>query len=129
MTDLETQIRAACERAGWDEAATLAIRSYGPELLGFLAALARDPVVADDLFGSVCEKLWRGLPKFAWKSSFRTWAYAIARNEHVSYRRGGKREVPMLPSSASRRTVREGSACRVRSRRRPRSRRARRLPT
>jgi RNA polymerase sigma-70 factor (ECF subfamily) len=98
--DLEAQILAACRAGTWDDAATVAIRGYGPELLGFLNALVRDPSVADDLFGTLCEKVWRGLPRFAWQSSFRTWAYAIARNVHISFRRGAGREVALPSASA-----------------------------
>lgn len=61
-------------------AATRAIEGYGGELLGYLFALARAPEDAEELFSELCEKLWRALPSFRWDSSFRTWAYAIARN-------------------------------------------------
>jgi RNA polymerase sigma-70 factor (ECF subfamily) len=96
----EVEVRAACDRGAYDEAATLALRTYGGELLGFLAALVHDPSIAEDLWSTLCEKLWRGLPAFAWHSTFRTWAYAIARNIHVSYRRGDRREVPLLSEAA-----------------------------
>jgi RNA polymerase sigma-70 factor (ECF subfamily) len=96
----ELQIREACTAASWETAATIAVRGYGPELLGYLNALLRNAVEADDVFSIVCERLWRGLPGFAWQSSFRTWAYTVTRNAHASYRRSPHRKkvVPLESS-------------------------------
>ncbi len=92
MSDsLETELRQACTVAAWESAATIAIRGYGPELVTFLNALLRDPGQADEVFSIVCEQLWTGIQKFGWHSSFRTWAYAIARNACFSHARGVKR--------------------------------------
>jgi RNA polymerase sigma-70 factor (ECF subfamily) len=94
---LERAIRTACEAATWETALTIAIRGYGPELLGYLNALLRDPSEADDVFSTACENLWVGMSRFGWQSSFRTWAYAVTRNACISHVRGGrkKRGVPM----------------------------------
>lgn len=78
--ELEKAIRAAFDSNELAEAATIAIRGYGPEVLGFLHALARNEADASEAFATFSEDLWRGLPAFGWKSSFRTWAYTIARN-------------------------------------------------
>jgi RNA polymerase sigma-70 factor (ECF subfamily) len=83
---LEQRIRAACDAGDFDEAATLALRAYGPELFGYLAALARNASDADDLLGHVAESLWRSLPRFRWESSLQTYAYTLAR--HAWMRRG-----------------------------------------
>ncbi len=63
-----------------ERAATLAIKEYGPELLGFLAAMTRDRGQADEAFSDLCERVWKGLPTFRWEASLRTWAYQLARN-------------------------------------------------
>ncbi len=63
-----------------DEAATTALRRYGPELLGYLHAMAHTAADADELFSRLCEQLWKHLPTFRWESSVRTWAYVVARN-------------------------------------------------
>jgi RNA polymerase sigma-70 factor (ECF subfamily) len=76
----EEDVRALCARGDHANAATAIVRDYGPEILGFLMATHRDPVEANDTFAEVAEGVWRGLPGFAWESSVRTWAYAIARN-------------------------------------------------
>lgn len=98
---IEHAIRAACEAATYEQALTIAIRGYGPELLGYLNALLRNPVEADDVFSTACEHMWTGVQRFGWQSSFRTWAYAVTRNACVSYVRGGRtRRASPLSSTA-----------------------------
>lgn len=65
--------------------ATIAIRDYGPEVLGFLVVLARDPADAGDVFADVCIRVWKGLPGFEWKSSLRTWIYVLARRAFFKF--------------------------------------------
>jgi len=45
-------------------AATLALRTYGPELYGFLAGQLQNNTDADEVFSQLTEDLWRGLPAF-----------------------------------------------------------------
>ena len=68
------------------EVATTTIRAYGPEILGFLAAMLRDEDAARDVFSQFCEDLWSGLPRFRGQCSLRTWAYTVARNAASDYR-------------------------------------------
>ncbi len=104
LAELESEIRelATEDREGAvAAAATRAIEGYGPELLGYLFALARNADDAEEMFSELCEKLWRALPQFRWDSSFRTWAYAIARNlVRESYRQGQRRAKLVGLSSA-----------------------------
>lgn len=86
-SSLEDQIRALHEQDQLKEAARVALEGYGPELLGFLMALTRDADVASEVFSQFCEDMWRGLEGFRWGSTFRTWAYTIARNAHRRYLR------------------------------------------
>ncbi len=58
-------------------AATVAVRGYGPQLLGYLRATI-GPDRADEAFSVFCELLWRGLPRFRRASAFATWAYQLA---------------------------------------------------
>ncbi|MEZ4449592.1 MAG: sigma-70 family RNA polymerase sigma factor [Nannocystaceae bacterium] len=80
QVETEGELRRLHEGGDLEGAATLALRRYGPELLGFLAAAGRGAVDVDEVFGAFSEALWRSLPRFRWQSSFRTWAYAVARH-------------------------------------------------
>jgi RNA polymerase sigma-70 factor (ECF subfamily) len=81
MADAATEDEVArLLRAGdVDAATTVALRGYGPEVLGFLAAVSRNEADARDAFSEFSEDLWRGLAKFEGNSSLRTWLYTIAR--------------------------------------------------
>lgn len=83
---LEAEIRGLCDAQQWGPAATTALRGYGPEVLGYLSAMCRTETDAAEVFSSFCEDMWKGLPRFRWQSSFRTWAYTLAR--HALYRLG-----------------------------------------
>lgn len=76
----ESELREAWDAKAFDRAATMALDRYGSELLGYLHAMARPPLEPDELFSELCERLWKNLPNFQWKSSLRTWSYVIARN-------------------------------------------------
>ena len=78
--ELEGTLRALCGQGEFGRAVELAIQGYGEELLRLLAAILRDPERAQDAFGELSEDLVRGLSTFRWESSFRTWAYRLARN-------------------------------------------------
>ena len=88
---LEGDARALCQGGDHSDAATLAVKGYGPEIFGFLVAVLHDDVEAGEVFAELAEALWRGLPTFAWESSLRTWSYAIARNLIRTRRRDAAR--------------------------------------
>jgi len=97
---VEAGIRARADAGDIEGAAVEAIRVYGPEIYGFLLALRRgDEVGADEVFSAFCEHLWRGLAGMEWRSSLRTWAYRVARNDAISHARAARRqalrEVPL----------------------------------
>jgi RNA polymerase sigma-70 factor (ECF subfamily) len=101
---LEAEIARLLE-AGDRASATAAImRGYGPAILGYLAALARDEDRADDVFSQFSEDLWRGLPTFRRDASVRTWLYKLAwhawlRQERDAFRRHGR---PLVSDEMSR---------------------------
>jgi RNA polymerase sigma-70 factor (ECF subfamily) len=96
---LEGSIRAQCDAGAYDDGATLAIKGYGAEIYGFLVTLHRSEEEASDVFATVCENLWRGLPRFGWGSSLRTWVYTITRHASLRHRKNAQRRarggVPM----------------------------------
>ena len=87
----ERAIQALCEAGNHGEATTAALRTYGVELLGFLRALAGNPDLAAEAFAELGEDVWKGLPKFRWESSLRSWLYALARNALAQLRRDPRR--------------------------------------
>ncbi len=84
------------------------MRSYGPEILAYLAALARRPDLTEDAFSGFGEALWRGLPRFEWRSSLRTWLYVVARNAFLRLERdAARRPVQRLETEAARQLAAE----------------------
>ena len=100
---LEEELRRRAERGEHEAVAALGLRSYGPEIYGFLVGFHRNEQDAADVFSIFSERLWRGLRGFGWECSFRTWAYAIARNTSCTYRRDAarraKHEAPLPEGS------------------------------
>src|SRR5689334_6338167 len=82
---IEAELRALHTRGDFEAVVTLALRRYGPEVLGFLMAVRRDAQAASECFSQFCEDLWTGVPRFEWGSSFRTWAYVLARHAMVRH--------------------------------------------
>jgi RNA polymerase sigma-70 factor (ECF subfamily) len=91
--ELERAIREKWEQRDLAGAADVAVRGYGPEIYGFLIAFHRDEEDASEVWSRVTERLWAGLDRFGWHSSFRTWVYAIARNTSIRYRQEKKRRL------------------------------------
>ena len=77
---LERDIQAACRRGDMGGAVERALEGYGQELLRLMASVLHDDDRSREAFSIFCEHLLRGLPGFRWESSFRTWAYRLARN-------------------------------------------------
>lgn len=99
---LEAEIRDRLAKGERDAAITVAIRGYGPELLGFLVATSRSDDVAAEIFSQLCEDLWTGILSFRGESSFRTWAYVLARHATYRHKRDPyrRRAVPLSAHSA-----------------------------
>jgi RNA polymerase sigma-70 factor (ECF subfamily) len=96
---LEAEVRRLCEAGDPRAASTAALRGYGPEIYGLLRALMRREEDADEAFAVFGEDLWRGLPGFAWSSTLRTWAYAVARNAASRFHRGARKRAANVPLS------------------------------
>lgn len=84
---LEARLSALHQAGDMHDATVEALEGYGPEILGFLMAVMRNEQDACDVFSQFSEDLWRGLEGFRWQSSFRTWAYTLARNASHRFRR------------------------------------------
>ena len=77
------------------DAATFALKTYGGEIYALFAAIHRSEQDASEVFSLFCEQLWKGLPGFEGRASFRTWAYAIAWHSSSRFRQrqNAQREV------------------------------------
>jgi len=102
--ELERSIRRACEQGDIGGASAIAIRGYGGEIFGFLLAFHRSEQDASEVFSTFTERVWRGLSRFSWECSFRTWAYTIARNSSKTHKNAARRraatQVPLPEGSA-----------------------------
>jgi RNA polymerase sigma-70 factor (ECF subfamily) len=87
----EAEVRALLEAGDADGAATKIVRELGPELLGYLHAVAATADEADEVFSAYCERLIRGLANFRSDSSVRTWSYRITRNLLIDGHRARRR--------------------------------------
>lgn len=96
----ELALRRHFEAGDHEAVATLALREYGPEILGVLAARLGGVQDAREVFSDFCEDLWRGLGGFRWQCSLRVWAYTLARHAALRYvRRVKRRDRAQLPLS------------------------------
>jgi RNA polymerase sigma-70 factor (ECF subfamily) len=74
----ETLIGARLDAGDFPGAAAETLRSYGPEILGYLYATLRDETAAEEVFSQFSEDLWKGLSRFRRLCSMRTWSYRLA---------------------------------------------------
>lgn len=87
MQEVETALERHLRSREFDQAATLALEAYGPEVFGFLVNVLGGATEAEDVFGQFVEDLWCGLTSFGFRASFRTWLYTLARHAAVRFRR------------------------------------------
>lgn len=81
----EDAIRSAHERGDLEEAVRLGLVDYQVEVFSFLCARLRSEADAHEVYGQLCEDVWRGIAAFAWRASFRTWLYTIARHAALRF--------------------------------------------
>jgi len=97
---LEQDIQGLCKQGDLAAAVERALEGYGQEIMRLMASVLHDYERSRDAFSLFSENLLRGLPGFRWESSFRTWAYRLARNAcyQVMHAPAG-REQPMSVSA------------------------------
>jgi RNA polymerase sigma-70 factor (ECF subfamily) len=93
---LDERVRSLLDAGRTSDAAALAIRELGPQVLGYLCSLLRSEADAAEVFSEFAEDLWRGLPGFRGDASLRAWAYRVAwhasaRFARDPYRQRGRR--------------------------------------
>jgi RNA polymerase sigma-70 factor, ECF subfamily len=98
---LEQEIRERCEGGDVAGAVERALSGYGQEILRLMTSVLHDPDQSREAFSIFSEHLLRGIAGFRWESSFRTWAYRLARNACIQLLRtpAVRRERPVSLSA------------------------------
>lgn len=93
LNDFSEDELAAAAAAGNAEAFSVLVEKLSPSLLRYLRRMVDDPQTAEDLAQDTLLDAWRGLPDFAFRSSFKTWMFGIAHRRTVDHWRR-RRDVP-----------------------------------
>jgi RNA polymerase sigma-70 factor, ECF subfamily len=101
VTQGEDRLRTLAIDGQYERCFEEAIERYGAELLGFLASMVGDEEAGRELYSQLCEDLWKALPAFEWRASFRTWAYVAARNGVHRFRAQNARHRQLRPITSS----------------------------
>jgi RNA polymerase sigma-70 factor (ECF subfamily) len=117
--DVETAVAGCLDVADLRGAATAAIRGYGPQILSYLRAVLRSDDAADEVFGTFCEHLWKGIQTHRRTSTVLAWCYGVAwgavrRYSDDAYRRRKRRLRTTVVSNLAA-EVRESAAPYLRS--------------
>jgi len=95
----DAEIAAALDAGDTARTTELAIRAYGPELIGWLSSMLPSDDDAYDAFSWLSEELWRSLARFDRRCSLRTWCYMLARQAAARIRAQPQRAHEQLVSS------------------------------
>ena len=97
--DDDRELRALIASGAIDRATEIAIKTYGPELLGWLGSIIRNDADAQDAFSRTSEELWKSLHRYDGRCSIRTWCYMLARHAVAYVRSRPRHEREVLVSS------------------------------
>lgn len=107
--DPEREVLTALDRSDRDTALGILMRVYGTSLYRYCREMVADADLADDVHQMTFVQAYESLPRFARRSSLRTWLFGIARHRcldalKMTRRRrrrfGGMEEAPDQPGSA-----------------------------
>jgi RNA polymerase sigma-70 factor (ECF subfamily) len=109
---LEIQIRGLLSVGNLRQAATEAIRGYGPYLLQFLRGLLGNEAEAEEAFARTAERIWRGLPDYRGEAAPRTWCFRLAWSAAADLRKEawGRRRRRLETGEAAELAAAEGTA-------------------
>ncbi len=105
-TDPEQQALEALDREDYKAVLTLLMQAYGNHLYRFCCQLVGNEELAEDVHQMTFVQAYEGLPRFARRSSLRTWLFGIARHRGLDAlkilrrRRARFQQVATLPDSA-----------------------------
>jgi RNA polymerase sigma-70 factor (ECF subfamily) len=101
---VEERIVSRLDAGDPEGAAAEVIRSYGPQVLGYLTRVLGSGDDAQDAFSFFAEAVWKGIGRFEGRSSVRVWAYRVAWTAALRVTSDGwrRRREPFPTSMASR---------------------------
>src|SRR4029078_4812484 len=76
----DAELRGLITRGEHERATEEALRSYGPELIGWVFSIPPRNADAHDAFSRMSEELWKSLGRFDGRCAVRTWCYMLARH-------------------------------------------------
>lgn len=85
--DIDQTVAELLRAGALDRAATSVLDEYGAELYGFLVQTLGSESDAAEVFSQTAEDLWKGLAKFGFRCSLRTWIYVLGRHAASRFRR------------------------------------------
>lgn len=94
LGELSDDELAATAAVGDAEAFAVLVRRMSPVLLRYMRRMVSDPQVAEDLAQETLLDTWKALPDFGFRSSFRTWMFAVAHRKTVDHYRK-RRDLPV----------------------------------
>jgi len=95
---LDLEVRALIDAGEIDRATAETLRTYGPELIGWLCSILPNEADAHEAFSWMSEELWKSLVRWDSRCSMRTWCYMIARHATVRIRTQPRRQHEVLVS-------------------------------
>lgn len=95
MFDLSDEDLARRAQAGDRQAFGVLVDRYWPRVQRWLLGVTRSNQLAEDLAQETFLKAWRGIASFAPATSFRAWAFRIARNGLIDHRRREREAVSL----------------------------------
>lgn len=103
-TDIDREVRQALSDGDRDAAVARLLSAYGDEVFGYLVAIVKDEEAARDVYSAFTEMLLGAVTEFRFRSSCRTYVYALARSAACRHLRHPRlrRELPieLHPSAA-----------------------------
>ena len=96
---IDRELRVMLAEGERERATELAIRTYGPELVGWLRSIMASDADAQDAFSRMSEELWNSLQRFDGRCSVRTWCYMLARHAAAHVRSQPRNTHEVLVSS------------------------------
>ncbi|AFR49735.1 MULTISPECIES: RNA polymerase sigma factor [Gordonia] len=93
LSELGDDELAGAAAVGDTEAFDVLVRRVTPGLLRYMLRMVDGQQTAEDLTQETLLDAWKGLPDFAFRSSFRTWMFTIAHRKAADHHRR-RRDVP-----------------------------------